>query len=77
MFLLIFVLASLQREADRLEQLERESWLAAEEDRVTSPRTQRRRVVHRNMHRALMRQKDGFVICRWGCKQWIRAGQAE
>jgi hypothetical protein len=57
--------------------LEREAWLSAEEDHVTSPRTQRRRVVHRNMHRALLRQRDGFVICRWGCGQWMRAGQAE
>lgn len=61
----------------RLERLEREEWLAESEDKVTSPRTQRRRVLHRTLHRALMRQRDKGVICRWGCGQWMRAGPQE
>ncbi len=63
--------------ADAKEKVEREAWLSSKEDHVTSPRTQRRRVVHRNMHRALMRQRDHFIICRWGCGQWMREGQEE
>merc|ERR1711965_256583 len=66
-----------QKMADAKEKKEREEWLSAHEDHVTSPRSQRRRVVHRNMHRALMRQRDHFIICRWGCGQWMREGQEE
>ena len=66
-----------QQAEDDLERLEREAWLAGKEDKVTSPRTQRRRVLHRDMHRALTRQREGYIICRWGCGQWMKSGQPE
>lgn len=31
--------------------------------------------MHRNMHRALHRQMEGYVICKWGCAAWVKEGQ--
>ncbi|CAM9256179.1 unnamed protein product [Ascophyllum nodosum] len=49
--------------------------LRTKEDRMTTPRTVKRRGLIRRVHMAMVRQADGFVICEWGCRAWVRLGQ--
>lgn len=54
-----------------------ERYLSGQEDRVTTPRTQSRRRVLRIVHRAMLRQSENFVICEWGCGEWVKMGQQQ
>ena len=53
----------------------REKFLAAREDRVSSPRTANRRRVLRRVHEGALRQKAMYVICEWGCGEFVQFGQ--
>ena len=54
-----------------------EQYLSSQEDKVTTPRTQSRRRVLRIVHRAMLRQAENFVICEWGCGEWVKIGQPQ
>eukprot|EP00904_Undaria_pinnatifida_P002728 jgi/Undpi1/12456/HiC_scaffold_5.g02127.m1 len=49
--------------------------LKKREDKMTTPRTVNRRRLIRMVHMAMVRQADGFVVCEWGCRAWVRRGQ--
>jgi len=51
------------------------AWLATMEDKTTSPRSKARRRVLRLLYRAQQRQHAGYVICEWGCGEWIKIGR--
>ena len=50
-------------------------WLAKMEDKTTTPRSIHRRRVLRLLYRAKERQQSGFVICEWGCGEWMKIGR--
>jgi len=54
---------------------ERERWLSAREDGVTTPRTKARRRLLRLLYKATRRQNRGYVICEWGCGVWAQIGR--
>ena len=54
-----------------------EDFLRDKESNMTTPRTLVRRRLCRKVHSAMQRQTDCFVICEWGCGDWIRAGQEQ
>ncbi|KAJ1453693.1 hypothetical protein M885DRAFT_273287 [Pelagophyceae sp. CCMP2097] len=53
----------------------RDAWLEKKEDAVTSPRSRMRRGVLRLLFRAARRQENRFVICEWGCREWVCIGR--
>ena len=54
-----------------------EDGLRDEETMMTTPRSLERRRVVRNMHIAITRQNDNFIICEWGCGEWFRVGKEQ
>eukprot|EP01038_Epipyxis_sp_PR26KG_P010329 gene10329-13878_t len=48
--------------------------LESKETAMTSPRSLRRRSVLRLAQMAMKRQSDGFMVCEWGCGDWIKQG---
>lgn len=49
-----------------------EKQLEENEGAMTTPRSNARRNVVRRMHMAIQRQEDCFMVCEWGCSEWIR-----
>jgi len=64
-------------EARAAKEKEFERYLSGIEDKVTTPRTGSRRRVLRIVHRAMLRQEENFVICEWGCGEWVTMGQPQ
>lgn len=62
-------------EETRAKASEIEEELKETEGPMTTPRSLSRRKVLRQLHRAMQRQKDGMIVCQWGCGDWIRVGQ--
>jgi hypothetical protein len=47
------------------------------EDHGSSPRTNERRRILRLLDNADVRMKKGYVVCEWGCKQWVMRGELQ
>lgn len=58
-----------------LDEKTRQEWLASQEDKMTTPRSARRRRILRLIHRATERQNANYIICEWGCGQWMTMGR--
>ncbi|CAM9794615.1 unnamed protein product [Chrysoparadoxa australica] len=56
----------------RAQEVEEE--LVVKEGKMTSPRTLNRRRVVRMLHMCMIRQDDGYVVCEWGCRCWVKLG---
>ncbi|KAJ8608520.1 hypothetical protein CTAYLR_005737 [Chrysophaeum taylorii] len=61
-----------QRDVDDQKRLE---WLATQEDKATTPRSRLRRRILRLIYKATQRQNAGYVICEWGCGEWVMIGR--
>lgn len=51
-----------------------ESMLQGGEAKMTSPRSVLRRRLMRGLHIAMQRQTDCFLVCEWGCRDWVKFG---
>jgi hypothetical protein len=51
------------------------STLKEKEDVLSTPRSDARRAILRFLHLAMDRQERGFVICAYGCGQWVKLGE--
>jgi hypothetical protein len=47
------------------------------ESRMTTPRSKLRRNLLRQLHLGVLRQEDGYVICDWGCREWVKLGEEQ
>jgi hypothetical protein len=67
----------LKRRQERAAQREQyiEDYLRNFEMNMATPRTSRRRTIIRNVHRAMSRQKHCYLLCEWGCGEWVLIGQ--
>jgi hypothetical protein len=54
--------------------LEAQNFLERSEIAMTSPRSLQRRKVIRKIHVSMQRQLDCYMICEWGCGDWVRFG---
>ena len=51
-----------------------EALLQEGEAKMTSPRSVLRRRLMRRLHIAMQRQTDCFLVCEWGCGDWVKFG---
>lgn len=51
-----------------------EEFLREKESDMSSPKSLKRRKLCRRVHFAMQRQKDKYMICEWGCGDWVRLG---
>lgn len=54
-----------------------DAFLRDKEAKMTTPRSLQRRKVIRRLHLAMQRQKDCYMICEWGCGDWIKVGSEQ
>jgi len=54
--------------------IDSEAALQGDEAKMTSPRSVIRRRLCRRVNLAMRRQDDNFLICEWGCQDWVKAG---
>lgn len=54
-----------------------EETLRQQEMAMTTPRSVYRRKVIRKTHMAMKRQSDLFLICEWGCGEWLKIGHEQ
>jgi hypothetical protein len=54
--------------------IDAESALREAETKMTTPRSIIRRRVMRRVHFAMKRQDDNYLVCEWGCQDWVRNG---
>jgi hypothetical protein len=54
-----------------------ESYLRDKEEPMTTPRSQVRRSVIRHLNMCMSRQERCYMICQWGCGDWIQVGQKQ
>eukprot|EP00605_Chrysophyceae_sp_TOSAG23-4_P002678 GSChrysophyteH1.ASY1.ANO1.2954.1 assembled CDS len=70
----------LQEELDRRKKENRERIVVTEERLrnmeviMTTPRSMRRRGLMRKLHVGMRRQQDCYMVCEWGCGDWVRFG---
>ena len=66
----------LERQKSRQAKIdETEEILRSQEYQTTTPRSLVRRRLLRRMHVAMDRQSNNYVICEWGCGDWVKKGQ--
>jgi hypothetical protein len=66
----------IQRNKERHENIvETEEKLRCHECNMTTPRSLIRRRLARRLHIAVDRQQNGYVICDWGCGDFVKCGQ--
>jgi hypothetical protein len=51
-----------------------ENLLKAAESVMSSPRSLKRRDLCRQLHIGMRRQEDKWIVCEWGCGDWVRFG---
>eukprot|EP00595_Chromulina_sp_UTEXLB2642_P002328 CAMPEP_0196765016 /NCGR_PEP_ID=MMETSP1095-20130614/7395_1 /TAXON_ID=96789 ORGANISM="Chromulina nebulosa, Strain UTEXLB2642" /NCGR_SAMPLE_ID=MMETSP1095 /ASSEMBLY_ACC=CAM_ASM_000446 /LENGTH=1218 /DNA_ID=CAMNT_0042122169 /DNA_START=3024 /DNA_END=6677 /DNA_ORIENTATION=+ len=61
-------------ERKQLQRYQLEETLRTIESYMTTPRSLARRQIIRYCHIAMQRQKDKYIICDWGCGEWIKMG---
>ena len=54
-----------------------ENSLARIENAMTTPRSKARRCLLRKLHISMCRQAESYVVCQWGCGDWVRTGQEQ
>eukprot|EP01041_Mallomonas_annulata_P002379 gene2379-4623_t len=54
-----------------------ESTLSEMETGMTTPRSAKRRDVLRHVHIAMKRQGEGYMVCQWGCGEWLKVGREQ
>jgi len=54
-----------------------EDTLRYHEIRTTTPKSLRRRNIVRKLHIAMKRQEQQYMICDWGCGDWLKVGKEQ
>lgn len=63
-----------RRKAVEQRAIDSEAYLQGPEAKMTTPRSIIRRRVCRRVHLAMRRQDDCFMVCEWGCQDWVKVG---